>query len=177
MREKAESPAPAAVAREMDEDEEELLTTGLHGGEAGGGAREQEDKKKKGEEGANVPTNGDTLGGVLTNMAARVWSAGPLMMILSALSFSLMDVCAKAAERRLPALQCVAARLAFMLPFNTAVLHWLELDWRGHADTRWLLLQRGVCGFFAFSCLLQVPPHSTSRACLLIVYPCTFTSW
>jgi len=141
----------------MDEDEEELLTIGRRGGEAGGGAREQEDKKEEG-----VPTIGDTLGCVLTNMAARVWSAGPLLMILSALSFSLMDVCAKAAERRLPALQCVAARLAFMLPFNTAVLHWLDLDWRGHADTRWLLLQRGVCGFFAFSCLLQVAPHFTS---------------
>jgi hypothetical protein len=90
-----------------------------------------------------------------TAVAHRVWSAGPLLMLMSAFCFSLMDVCAKAAERRLPALQAVAARVAFMLPFNTLVLWHNGIDFRGHADTRGLLLQRGVCGFFAFSCLLQ----------------------
>ena len=35
-----------------------------------------------------------------TDVAQRVWSAGPLLMLMSAICFSLMDVCAKAAERR-----------------------------------------------------------------------------
>lgn len=88
-------------------------------------------------------------------VARRTWSAGPLLMLMSALCFSLMDVCAKGAERRLPALQAVAARVAFMLPFNTLVLWRNGIHCLGHPDTRALLIQRGVCGFFAFGCLLQ----------------------
>ena len=42
-----------------------------------------------------------------------------------------------------------------MVPFNTLVLWRNGINFLGHADTRALLLQRGICGFFAFGSLLQ----------------------
>lgn len=68
-----------------------------------------------------------------TAVAHRVWSTGPLLVLKSALGFSIMDACAKSAGRRLPVLQAVAARVAFMLPVNTLVLWRNGIDF---SDTR-----------------------------------------
>eukprot|EP00227_Mantoniella_beaufortii_P020927 CAMPEP_0197601906 /NCGR_PEP_ID=MMETSP1326-20131121/36164_1 /TAXON_ID=1155430 /ORGANISM="Genus nov. species nov., Strain RCC2288" /LENGTH=414 /DNA_ID=CAMNT_0043169181 /DNA_START=37 /DNA_END=1278 /DNA_ORIENTATION=+ len=92
----------------------------------------------------------------LVGMITDVWNTnGLLLLMVSCLCFSLMNVCAKSAERRLPALEAVAARVAFMVPVNTLVLHLSDIDFRGHPDTRWLMVQRGCFGFCSFTLLLQ----------------------
>ena len=107
---------------------------------------------------ATTTTTTKKLG--LVGMVCDVWNTnGLLLLMVSCLCFSLMNVCAKSAERRLPALVAVAARVAFMLPVNTAVLYFSGIDFRGHSDTRYLLIQRGCFGFCSFTLLLQAGPR------------------
>ena len=82
---------------------------------------------------------------------------GALMMMLSALAFSVMTVLVKLAGERLPSQELVVARAIVSLVLSWSLLRRAGVSPWGH-DKRWLWI-RGALGFVGLSCVYGAVTH------------------
>jgi drug/metabolite transporter (DMT)-like permease len=93
---------------------------------------------------------------------------GALMMMLSALAFSVMTVLVKLAGERLPSQELVVARAIVSLVLSWSLLRRAGVSPWGH-DKRWLWI-RGALGFAGLSCVYGAVTHLPLAEATILQY-------
>jgi len=93
---------------------------------------------------------------------------GALMMMLSALAFSVMTVLVKLAGERLPSQELVVARAIVSLALSWSLLRRAGVSPWGH-DKRWLWI-RGALGFAGLSCVYGAVTHLPLAEATILQY-------
>ncbi|MGY8737801.1 MAG: EamA family transporter, partial [bacterium] len=93
---------------------------------------------------------------------------GALMMMLSALAFSVMTVLVKLAGERLPSQELVVARAIVSLVLSWSLLRRAGVSPWGH-DKRWLWI-RGALGFVGLSCVYGAVTHLPLAEATILQY-------